>query len=363
MGKKNKVKDLEIKENINSKELNKFEKIKKFRDLENASITYGNNEKYKFKDFQEIYELINNEIEVQDKKWICSEKDNIYYILQYNFFTTERLKGEYSVFISSKEEKNNLNNIKKVSNRIRNKGFEFSLPDKESIKLLENIKFLGSGHWIYSYKKNGTVYPGYIYISNSFYYTTNYGFNLLGVYKLNKFLKFIEDRNKKYNLIENDNLKRVEVILNYDLLDSSIITKEYEKKFNKLIETYKTYKDYISCIYNEDDEKVGILFDIDKITESIKDSKRLFNSIEINYLENELGIEKEIVYSDKNVYYYKNSDIEEVYNINSEGNKSIYHFKNENVEERTYKNGILNGKSILKLSNGGIEERNYRNGI
>ena len=33
MGKKNKVKDLEIKENINSKELNKFEKIKKFRDL------------------------------------------------------------------------------------------------------------------------------------------------------------------------------------------------------------------------------------------------------------------------------------------------------------------------------------------
>ena len=363
MGKKNKVKDLEIKENINSKELNKFEKIKKFRDLENASITYGNNEKDKFKDFQEIYELINNEIEVQDKKWICSEKDNIYYILQYNFFTTERLKGEYSVFISSKEEKNNLNNIKKVSNRIRNKGFEFSLPDKESIKLLENIKFLGSGHWIYSYKKNGTVYPGYIYISNSFYYTTNYGFNLLGIYKLNKFLKFIEDRNKKYNLIENDNLKRVEVILNYDLLDSSIITKEYEKKFNKLIETYKTYKDYISCIYNEDDEKVGILFDIDKITESIKDSKRLFNSIEINYLENELGIEKEIVYSDKNVYYYKNSDIEEVYNINSEGNKSIYHFKNENVEERTYKNGILNGKSILKFSNGGIEERNYRNGI
>ena len=363
MGKKNKLKDLEIKENINFKELNKFEKIKKFRDLKNASITYGDNKKDKFKDLQEIYELINNKIEVQDKKWIYSEKDNIYYILEYDFFTTERLKGEYSIFISSKEEKNNLNIIKKVSLRIREKGFEFGLPDEKSIKLLENIKFLGSGHWIYSYKKNGIVYPGYIYISNSFYYTTNYGFNLLGIYKLNKFLKFIEDRNKKYNLIENDNLKRVEVILNYDLLDSSIITKEYEKKFNKLIETYKTYKDYISCIYNEDDEKVGILFDIDKITESIKDSKRLFNSIEINYLENELGIEKEIVYSDRIVYYYKNSDIEEVYNINPEGNKSIYYFKNENVEERTYKNGILNGKSILKFSNGGIEERNYKNSI
>ncbi|MHB9334495.1 hypothetical protein ACWYBU_00630, partial [Fusobacterium polymorphum] len=113
MGKKNKVKDLEIKENINSKELNKFEKIKKFRDLKNIIITYGDNKKDKFKDLQEIYELINNKIEVQDKKWIYSEKDNIYYILEYDFFTTERLKGEYSIFISSKEEKNNLNIIKK----------------------------------------------------------------------------------------------------------------------------------------------------------------------------------------------------------------------------------------------------------
>lgn len=63
---------IEIKENtmqdVNLNELNKFEKIKKFRDLENVIITYGDNEKDKFKDFQEMYDLINNEIEVQDKK-------------------------------------------------------------------------------------------------------------------------------------------------------------------------------------------------------------------------------------------------------------------------------------------------------
>ena len=363
MGKKNKVKDLEIKENINSKELNKFEKIKKFRDLKNIIITYGDNKKDKFKDLQEIYELINNKIEVQDKKWIYSEKDNIYYILEYDFFTTERLKGEYSIFISSKEEKNNLNIIKKVSLRIREKGFEFSLPDKESIKLLKNINFLGNGTWIYSEKQTLEC----ITINNSFNnlqkFGYSYAYNLVGIYKLNKFLKFIEDRDKKYNLVENDNLKRVEVILNYNLLDTSIINKEYEKKFTNLIEAYRTYKDYISCIYNEDDEKVGILFDIEKIIESIKDKKKRYDNIEINYLENELGIEKEIVHSDKNVYCYQNGDIEEVYNTSLEKNKSIYYFKNGDIEERIYQNGILNGKSIFKFSNGGIEERTYKRGI
>ena len=72
---------------------------------------------------------------------------------------------------------------------------------------------------------------------------------------------------------------------------------------------------------------------------------------------------KEIIYSDKNAYYYQNGDIEELYNRNSEENKSIYYFKNGDIEERIYQNGILNGKSIFKFSNGDTEERNYRNGI
>ena len=201
------VEDLKIKENINSKELNKFEKIKKFRDLEKINITYGDNEKDKFQDFQEMYDLINNKIEVQDKQWIYSEKDNIYYILAHKLITTEKLKGEYSIYVSSKEEKNNLNNIKKVSNRIREKGFEFSLPDEKSLKLLENIRFIGNGNWIYYSEKNSIKSSNYIYVSNSFNYLLNLGYNLLGIYKLDNFFKFIEDRNKKYNLVEYDNLK------------------------------------------------------------------------------------------------------------------------------------------------------------
>jgi len=173
-------------------------------------------------------------------------------------------------------------------------------------------------------------------------------------------------REYQSSLLEDDDLKNFEVILNYDLLDTSIVTKEYEKSFNKLVEAYRTYKGYISCIYNENNEyykKIGIHFNTNKIISSIKNEEKLFNNIEIAYLENKLGIEKEIIYSDKNAYYYQNGDIEELYNRNSEENKSIYYFKNGDIEERIYQNGILNGKSIFKFSNGDTEERNYRNGI
>ena len=360
---KNKVKDLEIKEekilvqDINLKELSKYEKIKKFRNLENINITYGDNEKDKFKDFQEIYNLISNEIGVQGKREIYSKKDKIFYFLQLKLFTTERLKGKYSIFTSSKEEKNNLNNIKKISNRIREKGIEFSLPDEKSIKLLKNTGFIGNGCWIY-YKENNISYFNYMRISDTYNYSLDcqYEYNLLGIYKLDKFFNFLKDRNQKFNLKENNNLKNFEVILNYDLLDISIITKECEERFNKLVEAYKKYKEYISCIYNEDDKKIGILFDTNKIIESIKNKKKLFNNIEITYLENQLGIEKEIVYSDRNVYYYENGEIEEVYNNNLGENKSIYHFKNGDIEERIYKDGILKGKAIYKNEN---KEREY----
>ena len=354
---KNQVEDLEIKEKRNSIEINKFEKIKKFRDLRNINIIYNN--KDNLKKFQEIYTLINNKIKEQDKKWIFSKKDNIYYILSYKFFTTERFSGDYF----TGDEKNNLNRIKKVSNKIREKGIEFSLPDEKSIKLLENIKFIGNGHWIYYSRKDNNINSRCNYIRDSFYYDRNYNYNLLGICKLDKFFNFLEERNKKYNLLENDDLKNFEVILNYDLLDTSIITKEYKERFNKLIEIYKTYKEYISCIYNEDSEKIGILFNIDKVILSIKNNEKLFNSIEITYSKNQLGIEKEKVYLDRNVYYYENGDIEEVYNTNSEINYSIYYFSNKDIEERTYQNGILNGKSILKFSNGDIEERIYKDDI
>ena len=407
-------------QDINLKELSKFEKIREFRNLENISITYGDNEKDKFKDFQEIYSLIDKEIEIQSKKWIYSEKDEIYYILPYKFLTTERIEG--TIYYHYKD---NQKKLEEISNRLKEREIYFEFPEEENMELLENIAFIGRGDWLCTNDFDNKLS---YYNPESFEYDVSYGDNLLGIYKLDNFLKSLEDRNKKLNfknndlinfysileeneidinkeynfdelldiidiindekireafklvengeieiknflkecevsLLENDSLRDFEVILNYNLLDPSIITKEYEKKFNKLVEAYRTYKDYIACVYNEDDKKVRIFFDRSKIIESIKSGEKVFNNIEITYLENLSGIQKEIIYLDKNVYYYQNGEIEEIYNTNSGINYSIYHFVNKDIEERTYQNGVLNGKSILKLVNGDIEERSYKNGI
>ena len=432
---KNQVEVIEIKENtmqdVNLNELNKFEKIKKFRDLENVIITYGDNEKDKFKDFQEMYDLINNEIEVQDKKWIYSEKDQIAYILPYQLITSEEIDG---IAYEDDNYEDVEKELKKISNKLKDKRLNFDLPTRNELELLDKINSMDDGRdWVC---KDDEEYLDY-YTSyndsgndNAILYYGEYKYNLIGIDNLDNFFKFLETRNKKSNfknndlrtfdrilkeidfneeydfeeileiidminddelkkafeevedefqngntelkdffeeyqfsLLEDDNLRDFEVILNYNLLDSTIIAKEYEKKFNKLSETYRTYKKYISCIYNENYEKVGIFFDTEKIIESIKNREKIFNNIEIAYLENELGIEKEVIYLDKNSYYYKNGDIEEVYGNSSAEKKSVYYYKNGDIEERIYQNGILNGKSILKLVNGEVEERSYRNGI
>ena len=431
----NQVEVIEIKENtmqdMNLNELNKFEKIKKFRDLENVIITYGDNEKDKFKDFQEMYDLINNEIEVQDKKWIYSEKDQIAYILPYQLITSEEIDG---IAYEDDNYEDVEKELKKISNKLKDKRLNFDLPTRNELELLDKINSMDdSRDWVC---KDDEEYLDY-YTSyndsgndNAILYYGEYEYNLIGIDNLDNFFKFLENRNKKsnfknnnlknfdrvlkeidfneeydfeeilkiidtinnnklkkafeevedefqngsiklkdffekyqYSLLQNNDLKNFEVILNYDLLDPSIITKEYKKKFNNLVEAYRTYKGYISCMYNEDDEKIGIFFNVKKIIESIKNIEEIFNNIEITYSKNQLGIEKEIIYSDKNAYYYQNGDIEELYNRNSEENKSIYYFKNGDIEERIYQNGILNGKSIFKFSNGDTEERNYRNGV
>ena len=362
---KNEIKTIEIRDkkeisvqNINLKELSKFEKIKKFRNLENINITYGDKEKDKFKDFQELYTLITNIIEEKNRKCIFSEKDEIFYILPYKFITTKKIEGYFC-----EEYKENQKELEKISKKLIEKRISFDFPTEDEIKLLDEINFIGSGDWLY--KLDGdTINKGELdyYSLNSFEYDEDYENNLLGIYRIDNFLNFLKNRNLKYNLTENDDLKNFEVILNYNLFDKSIIAKEYEKKFNNLVEAYRVYKEYISCIYNKDDEKVGILFDIEKIIESIKKKKKIYDCIEIAYLENELGIEKEIVYSDRNVYYCKNGEIEEIYNNNLGENESIYHFKNGGIEERNYKNGILEGKAIYK-SNNKEREYFYTNGV
>ena len=433
---KNKAEVIEIKEskeislqNIDSKKLSKYEKNKKFRNLENVSISYGDNEKDKFKYFQEIYILINNRIEEQNKKWIYSKKNKLFYILPFQFITTERIEGEYYSDYEGNQKK-----LEEISKKLKDKKINFNFLDYNELKKLENIDFIGNGDWIYkvNYSSKRNDYMRIYGFSYDKYYT----YNLMGIHRLEDFFESLENRNKKSNfknsniknfdevlkkneinlneeydfkeilkiidtinddkikkafeevkyklqngniklkdffreyqssLLEDDDLKNFEVILNYNLLDTSIITKEYEKSFNKLAKTYRTYKDYISCIYNENNEyykKIGIHFNVNKIISSIKNfEEKLFNNIEIIYLENQLGIEKEIIYSDKNVYYYQNGEIEEVYNTNSEENKSIYYYQNGEIEERTYKNSILEGESTITFKDGSSEIRNYKQGI
>ena len=171
----------------------------------------------------------------------------------------------------------------------------------------------------------------------------------------------------KATLLESKELKDFEVILNYNLLDTDIINgEENPQKFRTLVNLYKTYKDYISGIYIKDntEDTVELIFNFDKIISSAENREELFDGIEILYKEdNNLGIEKEEIYNDKNIIYYKNGDIEEIYNPESDTKLSVYKYKDEGKEKRTYVNGILEGESLYEFKNGDAETREYKNGI
>ena len=421
---KNKIGNSEIQEDkkitiqaINGNKLNRYEKMKKFRNLENINITYGDKEKDKFKDFQELYNVISNEISEKEISWVTSDRDKISYILDDGILITERIEGEGNNNIDQKK-------LREYSKKFRQKYINFEILNENDINLLKSINFLRTGNWLYKVYENSKYF--YSTISNSLKYEKNYEFNLLGTFQLDDFFNLLKNRNrnssfqnneikrfneilkkndvdinKNYNfeefeeiinriddeelteafekieddeienflkeyqfsLLENGELIDFEVILNYEIFDSNVIDVKYEDRFYKLSEAYNKYKDFISCVYNQGDEKVGIFFDTEKIIKSIKNGEKLFNNIEITYSENQLGIEKEIVYSDKSVYYYKNEEIEEIYSINSGKNRSIYYFTNKDVEERNYEDGILNGKSLLKFSDGATEKRYYKDGI
>ena len=170
----------------------------------------------------------------------------------------------------------------------------------------------------------------------------------------------------KATLLESKELKDFEVILNYNLLDTDIIKGEdSSRKFRNLVNLYKTYKKYISCIYIKDntEDTVELIFDYSKIISSAEDRNELFDGIEILYKDNNLGIEKEKIYNNRNIIYYKNGDIEEIYNPKSDSKISIYYYKNGDYEKRNYLNGILEGESFYKFLNGDSETREYKNGI
>ena len=407
--------------------MEKFEKLKKFRDLDSLKLinedksTERLNEK--FKDLQEIYTLIRTNIKNNGKQWIYSQKDEIFYIFSQNKFTTLSF---YSRGIDTDREK-----LKEISNKIKDYKIEFNVPNYNELENLNRIGFLGSGQWYYL-DKYGTYYSTAYWNYSLSYYALgicstnnfkdsldirNQSFKLennaikefnkkivengIEISELSKFtdidkiIEFLfeikafvdtdirnllarmqEENNEvslkelleryKATLLESKELKDFEVILNYNLLDTDIIKSEEEQiKFRNLVNLYKTYKDYISCMYIKDDteDTVELIFNADKIISSAENRDELFNGIEILYKKNKLGITKEEIYNDKNIFYFENGDTEIIYNPKSEEKNSVYYFSNGDEEKRIYKNGVLDGESTLTYKNGSVETRKYRNGI
>ena len=420
--------------------MEKFEKLKKFRDLDSLKLINKDKrtEKLvnKFKDLQDIYTLITTYIKTNiqnnDKNWIYSQKDETYYFLYRKILRTIELREVYGHNIDEK-----LRIIKNISDNLKDRGITLKIPNFEELKYLYGesyglgcISYYGR-HWYYSetdkrykdYCWNSSSFSGNSYLSG-FYDLRDFLDNLdirnqslklktnilkeidkkisengievkkytdidyfiktlseIGIFNevdaRNLLTKMQEEREEvspkellkryKASLLESKELKDFEVILNYNLLDTDIINGEEDpKKFRNLVSLYKTYKDYISCMYIKDDteDTVELIFNADKIISSAENRDELFNGIEILYKSNDLKITKEEIYNDKNIFYFENGDIEIIYNPKSEEKISMYYFKNGDEEKRIYKNGILDGESTITFKKDGSSEiRVYKKGI
>ena len=386
--------------------IEKFESIEKFRDVNTLKIIDKDNIAFniqdKFKDFQEIYVIIQRAIKNGNKRFIYSNEYNIYYFMSENQLVTEPIVGEIkqkilefnSVNFASTEIALNIKiELVRIYNSLKNYNIVFKIPTYSQLKKLFDTGYsIYKGRWCYrSSLSNGSVSYGTV---DNLYngYDDVKG---LGIYELKDFFERLENRNSKSlknindrnqllkdlttilntgktdknkNLIvqESKQLKDFEVILNYNLLDTGIIIgEENTKKFKNLVEAYKNYKEYISCIYIKEVtlDTVEIVFDTEKIISDIGNKNAVFNKIEIDYQENNLGIVKEIIDKDKTIYHYKNGDKEKIDYLDSDLNDSIYYFKNGDYEVRTYKNGVLDGESSYTFTDGSIEKREYKNGI
>jgi len=404
--------------------MEKFEKLKKFRDIESLKLINKDKstEKLidKFKDLQEIYTLIRTYIKMNNKKYIYSLKDEVFYLFSQNKLVTKTIVN------GSLNER--IEKIKNISNNFKDKEVNFYIPNSIQLDYLRNINFISSyGYWDYT-EDNKNYYQKYWNYESSY--------KMIGLYNLDDFLdnldirnqnlkletnilkeidkkisengieisefkdidKFIktlveikvfddtdvrnllakmqEDNNEvspkellkryKATLLESKELKDFEVILNYNLLDTDIINGEANpKKFRNLVNLYKTYKDYISCMYIKDntEDTVELIFNADKIISSAENRDELFNGIEILYKSNDLKITKEEIYNDKNIFYFENGDIEIIYNPKSEEKISMYYFSSGDIEKRIYKNGILDGESTINFKDGSSEIREYKKGI
>ena len=406
--------------------MEKFENLKEFRDLDNLKLINKDKstEKLtdKFKDLQDIYTLIRTYIKNNNKERIYSQKDEIIYFTFANMLRTIKItEGN----INGVVEKINI-----ISNNLKERNLKFNIPNFNEINNFYKRNILEEGgSWVcqtddlkynytnINYSSDGYKALGFCYINNfldnldirnqSLKLETNIlkeidkkiaenGIEISEFTDLDKFIKALveikvfDDTNvrnllakmqkennevspkellKRYKatLLESKELKDFEVILNYNLLDTDIINGEANpRKFRNSVNLYKTYKDYISCIYIKDDteDTVELIFNADKIISSAENRNELFNGIEILYKNNDLKITKEEIYNDKNIFYFENGDMEIIYNPKSEEKISMYYFSNGDEEKRIYKKGILDGESTITFKKDESSEiRVYKKGI
>ena len=409
--------------------MEKLEKLKKFRDLDSLKLINEDKSTIKlidkFKDLQDIFTLIRIYIKNNNKEHIYSQKDEVYYFLYQKILRTRVLNETYSHNINEKLKviESTSNNFKDRNISLNIPNFE----QLKYLYDMKYIEYYGK-HWYYSeedkqyytYCWNSSSSACYIlgfYNLENFlddldirnqslkletnilkeidkkisengievekYIDTDYFIKTLseiGIFNevdvKNLLARMQEDNNEvspkellkryKASLLESKELKDFEVILNYNLLDTDIINGEANpKKFRNLVNLYKTYKDYISCMYIKDDteDTVELIFNADKIISSAENRDELFNGIEILYKSNDLKITKEEIFNDKNIFYFSNGDIEIIYNPKSEEKISMYYFSNGDIEKRIYKNGILDGESTINFKDGSSEIREYKKGI
>ena len=345
--------------------IKKFEAIKNFRDLENLKLIDENNEiidfKEKFKDFQEIYSVVasfyNKNRYIQ---WMNSNKQRVSYIFSQKMFVTNSIGASGNTV-------NDLNVIKRETNL---KDITFKIPDFSTLENLNKIRFIKNSNSNYWYYLDSSGY----YKTCHFRITNFYGgfYYVLAVASISGFYDILNKRNQSFlqgmNKSEKTDsfLREFEIALKYDLLDEGFIKLDdnQKEKLKKLVEMYKKYSEYISCIYVEDgtEDTVKIAFDDKKLFSLLEDNGKKY-SLEIAYQENALGITKQEIDRESTVYYFNNGDKEEIYPTEIGEQLSLYCFKNGNKERRIYKNGALEGEAILKYKNGSVEIRGYRNGI
>ena len=321
--------------------IEKYEKIRKDRNLEEIRLKNGKDLiisfKDKFRDFSKIYNLMKNHI--VNNKWLNFDENEI------TFIFSEKLLVTYYRESNSIEEVNDY-----IDWNSRENDLFFNQTTYQDLERLKKVSFLKGGyHW---YKKDDDTY-------STFYVSSGSSYQGRGIYSIEKFFENLDNRDENSKMERNE-LKIFEAILNYNLLAPDIITDNVlQKKFKNLVDKYRIYKDYIKYI-KEDGE---IIFDIEKIINSIERKREnLFDGIKITYKENELDLENEEIFTDRNIYNFKNKEREIIFTIKDGVKKSIYYFTDNEYEERQYKDRILQGEAFF-IKNGVKRKYMYNNGI